>query len=130
MTDAPALHPRVARFLIEQIESVPHLEALLLLRDERARSWSAEETARRLYVSVDDSRRVLDDLVQRQLVRAEAESLQVTYRYAPRSEPDDALMQLVAEDYRRNLVQVATLVHSKPSMAIHDFARAFKLKKE
>jgi hypothetical protein len=130
MTDPPALHPRVARFLLEQIESVPHLEALLLMRDEPRRPWSVEETARRLYVAEEGARRVLDDLVQRRLVRTEPAERDVRYLYDPRLDPDDTLLELVADEYRRHLVQVATLIHSKPSVAIHDFARAFRLKKE
>jgi hypothetical protein len=130
MTEAGGtIHPRVVQFLKKEIESVPHLEALLLLRENPERAWSAEDAGRRLYVEIEHSRRVLDDLVQRGLVVAEAASGDSVYRYASQ-DADDGLMQLVAQEYRLRLVQVATLIHTKPSVAIHDFARAFRLKKE
>jgi hypothetical protein len=129
MTEAGTIHPRVVTFLKKEIESVPHLEALLLLRENPERRWTAEDAGRRLYVEVEHSRRVLDDLVQRGLVVAEDASGDSVYRYASQ-DADDGLMQLVAQEYRLRLVQVATLIHTKPSVAIHDFARAFKLKKE
>lgn len=41
----------VKRLIVDRIDSIPELEALLLFRDNRERDWSAEEAGRRLYVS-------------------------------------------------------------------------------
>jgi hypothetical protein len=32
--------------------------------------------------------------------------------------------------YRRQIVRISTLIHSKPSSAVRDFARAFRFTKE
>ncbi|HLH07490.1 MAG TPA: hypothetical protein VKW78_09645, partial [Terriglobales bacterium] len=53
----------VIRFILDEIESVPHLEALLLIRTTRPQKWSAEALSKRLYVSKDAVQQVLDDLL-------------------------------------------------------------------
>jgi len=37
---------------------------------------------------------------------------------------------MVDETYRREVVRVSTLIHSKPSSPVRDFARAFRFTKE
>ena len=39
-------------------------------------------------------------------------------------------MRTLSETYRRQLVRVATLIHSNASAAVRDFADAFNLKKD
>ena len=39
-------------------------------------------------------------------------------------------MAAVDTTYRRELIRVSRLIHSKPSAAVREFARAFRLKKE
>ena len=52
----------VRRFLLGAIPSVPHLEALLLLRAEQSESWTAARLARRLYVDEVAAAPLLRDL--------------------------------------------------------------------
>jgi hypothetical protein len=40
----------VRQFILESIESVAYLEALLLLRSDRKGQWSCEAVANRLYI--------------------------------------------------------------------------------
>ena len=40
----------VDQFIVNEIESVPHLEALLLLWNTRPRQWPMDEMAKALYV--------------------------------------------------------------------------------
>jgi hypothetical protein len=51
----------VRRFLLAVIESVPHLEALLLLRADPLASWSPDAMAARLYIDESSASRLLTD---------------------------------------------------------------------
>lgn len=119
----------VRQFLLDQIDSVPHLEALLLLWNSRPALWEADELARRLYVGREVALRLLQDLVRQQLIDSDAGSPE---RYCYRDEPADRdrLIRMVDETYRREVVRVSTLIHSKPSSSVRDFARAFRFTKE
>ncbi|HJY42390.1 MAG TPA: hypothetical protein VJ303_14165, partial [Steroidobacteraceae bacterium] len=51
MTASPEIPARVLQFLAERIDTVPQLEALLLLWENPQREWSEEELAARIYVA-------------------------------------------------------------------------------
>lgn len=119
---------RVLQFLAERIDSVPQLEALLLMWQEQERSWTPEEIGARVYVSGDTSRLILQGLERHQLIVAEGKP--PAYRYSGAWDTTGDLMAEVATQYRRHLVQVATLIHSGASSSVREFARAFDLKKE
>jgi len=124
--DIPA---RVLQFLAERIDTVPQLEALLLLWENPQRLWSEEELVARVYVSRPVAAQILQAL-QRQLL-VTTESAQAThYRYNPQWDPSGEVMPEVASAYRRHLVQLATFIHSRASTAVREFARAFDLKKD
>lgn len=116
-------------FVMENIDSVPHLEALILFWNSRPVWWTCEEMASRLYVPFEKVSDLLRDLVRLQLV-AESETSPPRFSYYSRSKEQDATMQLVDEAYRRDLVRISTLLHEKASPAVRDFARAFRFKKE
>ena len=58
----PELPADVLRFIVERIDSVPHLEALLLLWGSGERRWNEAEVASRVYVPGDTARSVLQAL--------------------------------------------------------------------
>ena len=80
----------VERFVLEQIESVPHLEALLLFWKSRPRGWSVDELAGRLYVDRESVLTLLADLASRSLVEAAPEP--DLYRYRSRGGASDELI--------------------------------------
>jgi hypothetical protein len=118
----------VDKFLRDQIDTVPHLEALLLLWHSRPKQWTAEDVAGKLFVKPDVAKKILNDLVRRLLVVGVAGGCE-TYRYEPETERDQ-IMTSVDTTYRQELIRVSTLIHSKASSSVQEFARAFKLKKE
>jgi hypothetical protein len=124
------LDPDVERFIVEQIDTVPHLEALLLLYESGTSSWSVEDVAARLYVSRDTARGSLDDLVRRKLISMQPHGQAAGFSYDGAWDPSGSLMTRVVEQYRRHLVQVTALIHAKAPASIRDFARAFRFKKE
>lgn len=117
--------PEVDHFIIHQIESVPHLEALLLLWNQRPRRWSLQEMTKALCISSDVTQGILHDLQQRGLATGDDGG----YSYDP-SSTHDSLIAEVDRTYRRELVRISRMIHSKASPAVREFARAFKFKKD
>ena len=120
---------QVLRFVEQQIDSVPELEALLLLWQNRPTAWSVADIAKRLYITPDQAQVLLGDLSRKGLLAPLAEQTDL-YRYEPRSAELDELMACTEAVYRRQVVRISTLIHSKPSSAVRDFARAFRFTKE
>lgn len=116
-------------FILEHIDSVPHLEALVLLWNSRPVGWTCEELASRLYVPTERTAQVLRDLVRMQLI-AEASGPPSKYSFVPKSEQQNELLASLDSAYRKDLVRISTMIHSKASSGIREFARAFNLKQE
>jgi DNA-binding IclR family transcriptional regulator len=127
MTD-PIISQQVLQFIADQIDSVPQLECLLLLHQYDARSWMREEVAARIYISSASAQGILETLLRRGLVSAEGTP--VRYRYRSSEIATHALVAEVARTYQRHLVPIATFIHSKGSVSVREFARAFDLKKD
>ena len=119
----------VYRFILNQIDSVPQMEALLLLWENRPKQWSENEIAARLYVGVDVVRNIMQELLRRRLIAASTDSPKLFW-YETKPGDGDGVIEAVAATYRHNLVRVSTLIHTKASSAVRDFAQAFKFKKE
>jgi len=120
---------QVFQFILEEIDTVPQLEALLLLWQSRPKLWTIVNLAKRLYVSPEAARELLLALTRKQLIVSVPGSPE-SYRYESMSEEQDQLMAMLDATYRREIVRVSTLIHSKPSAAVRDFARAFRFTKE
>jgi DNA-binding MarR family transcriptional regulator len=134
MEEIPAQR-EVDEFILRRIDSVPHLEALLLLWTSRPREWPVDDMAKALYVRTDMAQAILEDLVQRELIVAVPSPPDVSnqskrYVYAVHSDDQNKLMQAVDRTYRHELVRISTMIHSNASSALRDFARAFRFTKE
>ncbi|MGC2298059.1 MAG: hypothetical protein WA476_04600 [Acidobacteriaceae bacterium] len=125
MEEENAYRLDVDRFILDEIDSVPHLEALLLLWNTRPRRWSNDELAGYLFIPADHARNILRDLQQRTLVVIDSDSC--IYQSA---ESLDPLIAEVDRNWRRELVRISNMIHSKGSPAVREFARAFLLKKD
>ena len=124
MTQNPA-SAQVDDFILREIESVPHLEALLLLFNSRPRQWSIEELARALYVSQEAAQEITQNLRQRGLLKNDSE----TYSYNTDS-LHNGLIQEVDRTYRRVLLRISRMIHAKAPSSVREFARAFRFKKD
>lgn len=127
MSEESPLRAEVDEFIVREMDSVPHLEALLLLWNSRPKQWSAEEMAAALYVKAGEARGILEGLARRRLAERGADE---AYRYWSDAGERDALIGAVEENYRRNLVRISRMIHSKASPGVRDFADAFRFKKE
>ena len=128
MAEGDQARSEVDQFILAYIDSVPHLESLLLLWNSGA-SWSAKDLAARLYVDQNQATKILQDLARDDLVTSLPEAPQL-FRYKSKNPEQDQLMQAVTLAYSRELVRVSSLIHSKASPAIREFARAFRFTKE
>jgi hypothetical protein len=125
----PDIPENVLRFLAEKIDTVPQLEALLLLWENQPRAWDPDEVVARIYVRRDVGGDILSALQRRDLLTVESTS-PPRFRYNSSWDETGELMAQVAESYRRHLVQVTTFIHSKAPSSVREFARAFDFKKE
>lgn len=116
----------VDQFLQDKIDTVPHLEALLLLWSSRPKSWTIDEMAKGLYVAPELAKAILEDLARQRLVDV-VPGESDTYRYDSEAHKD-RIIACVDSTYRRELIRVSRLLHSKPSAAVREFARAFRFK--
>ena len=118
----------VDQFLQDQIDTVPHLEALLLLWNSRPKAWSVEEMGSGLFVARESAKDILNDLLGRRLINP-VPGAGETFRYE--TEPDrDRLIAAVDSTYRQELIRISRMIHSKPPAAVREFARAFRVKKD
>ncbi len=121
--------PDPYQFLHDNVDSVPQLESLILLWNSRPVGWTEEELASRLYAPPVQVREVLRDLMRLQIVQ-EIPGPPVKYSYLPRSDEQDDLMRAIDNAYRRDLVKISTMIHSKASSPVREFAKAFRFKKD
>ncbi|MEO8598090.1 MAG: hypothetical protein ABI759_32520 [Candidatus Solibacter sp.] len=117
----------VEQFLNDKIDTVPHLEALLLLWASRPKAWSISEMAKGLYVVPEAAAEILDDLARQGLIAQDTGAAE--YYYESHSDRDP-IVAAVEATYRRELIRISRLIHSKPSAAVREFARAFRIGKD
>lgn len=118
----------VAQFILDKIESVAHLEALLILRRDPEAEWNASALAARLYISEEQTGALLMGLRAQGFVAAKnSPSL---FQYRPAAIELHQMLDRLADIYARHLVPVTNLIHSKPKPRIQEFADAFRLRKD
>jgi hypothetical protein len=120
---------QVDRFILVQIDSVPQLEALLLLFNSQPKTWSIEEMAKSLYVRGELAARILDSLLQRNLIALDSKGPNV-FLYSAENEQRNRLLEAVDAIYRKDVVRISSMIHSKGSAGVREFARAFRIKKD
>lgn len=119
----------VRQFILEKIDSVAQLEALLLLRGNPSDDWNVAAVAKRLYVEETQARTALTrSLEEKLLIVSPTEPRR--YRYQPESPELGRMMDRLSEIYAKHLVPVTNLIHSKPKSRVQEFADAFKFRKD
>ncbi|HEX5430754.1 MAG TPA: hypothetical protein VFW83_02210, partial [Bryobacteraceae bacterium] len=86
MTEDRASWPNVDKFIFDQIDSVPHLEALLLIWSSRPMPWAAEDLAKRLYIELSFAKTISQDLARQNLIAPGEDG---RYYYEPNPERDE-----------------------------------------
>lgn len=127
--DDPQMPEDVRRFILSSVSSVPYLEALLLLRSAPEAPWSARQVAQRLYVGEKLARELLQDLASNGVASSDAAE-PPKFCYQPVSPQLHELIDRVADFYARHLVAVTHLIHSRTDKRAHQFANAFRWRKD
>lgn len=119
------LPEEILRFL-DQIESLEHLEILLLMRTEGARAL--EPVAVSLAVGIPESKveRRLEELRSRGLLAKEGRS----YRYAPGKPEDAEVISRLADAYRERRLTVIHAVSERALRRLRQFADAFRVRRD
>lgn len=123
MTDDP-IPADLRDFILRHIDSVAHLEALLLLRANPQVSWDVAATAKRLYTTEQQAGDVLERLCADGLLQCD----NGIYRSEGQSAEHKAMMDRLADAHARQLIPITNLIHAKPRR-IREFADAFKFRK-
>lgn len=115
----------VRDFVIKHIDSIAHLEALLLLRGNPDEYWTVDSTASRLYISEKETASVLSRLCSLGFITVD----DGVFRYTCEDPELENMVARLEKLYARHLIPVTNLIHTKPSR-IREFADAFKLRKD
>lgn len=128
---APPIPEDIRRFVLTSIPSVPHVEALLLMRAEEGRWWSAADVAQRLYVHEKTAAALVADLRQGGMaaMRTGDDGAEL-YSYQPASDFLRTTIDRLAELYGPRLLEITHLIHSKLDRKAQQFADAFKWRKD
>lgn len=118
--------PDIQEFVLRHIDSIAHMEALLMLWRDPSQAWQHEAVAARLYIRPADAASVLERLAALGLVRKEAGA----YRYGGTTAQSDEMVGRLAGLYASHLIPVTNLIHAKRESRIREFADAFKLRKK
>jgi hypothetical protein len=119
----------VKQFILERIESVAYLEALLLIRSKPDALWSCEAVANRLYIDQKQTAELLARLDADGFVTSASEE-DTVYRYQPATAHLQEMVDSLAEFYGKHLVPITNLIHSKPKNRVQEFADAFRLRRD
>lgn len=127
MANSP-IPDNIRRYVIQCVPSVPYLEALLLMRERPTVFWQAEVLGRRLYLGEQDTARLLLKLHADGLVARDPGD-RTAYRFAPVSPELEDIWAELAAVYARNLIEVSTLIHTRPAGKAKILADAFVWRK-
>jgi hypothetical protein len=125
MAETEKLPELLYQFLVRYVDSVAELEGLLLARAKPG-PWDAASLAARLYIDEQAATRVLVGLHRRGLLSNDND----VFRYHPASDTLRESVDLLAQSYPRFLIPITNLIHSKPNLALREFADAFRLREE
>ncbi len=112
-------------FIVRHIDSIAQLEALLLLRANRAETWDVTKVAKRLYTSEQEAGEVLARLCADGLLSCD----DGLYQYRGHDDQQLPIVEQLAESYAKHLIPITNMIHAKPRR-IREFADAFKFRKD
>jgi len=118
----------ILEFVAKNLDSIPELEALLLLSESQGREWTEDELAARIYVSPQAARAVVEALHRRGLVALAPDAS--TFRFGAVTSTEASIVKELAIEYRKHLIPLTMFLHSKGTAAVKEFARAFDIKRD
>ncbi len=119
----------VARDVDFYVDSLDSLEVVMLVFRESARSWSAEQVAQRLRISVRVARRELERMRSRGIATADAEDPSRT-QFDPSDADRVAAVARISATYGTRRIELINYVASQTLKRIQSISDAFRLKKD
>jgi predicted transcriptional regulator len=116
----------VLAFVDRHIESVEHLEILLLLA-QSDKSWSAADIFHTIQSSQASVEQRLGTLVGARLLAQDPNKL---YRFAPKDEETRQVVTDLASAYKSRRVRIIEAIYARKTDAVRTFADAFRFKKD
>lgn len=124
---AESLPAALEHFVLQKVRSLDHLDALLAMYREPTRWWTGDMLAETVGTPVDAAERLLEDLCSANFLRVRIASA-VVYQYGPESEETERLVVDLVHALRHARVRIYTLLTSRSSRALHEFADAFRFR--
>jgi hypothetical protein len=122
------LSTEVKQFLRDHIQSIEQLEILALMRPQPEREW----TAKAIYEAILSNERSIESrlqiFVEKGLLAAAVGDVAKSYRYAPRGEQLDQMVQGTLQAYRERRVMVIETIFRPEQDPAQSFADAFRFK--
>lgn len=112
---------------MDSIESVSHLEVLLMLYKDPAKNWDAEKVCKELRSSLSSATKQLESLTSKGLIST---TDSVSYHYLPLSPELDEKVRTLFDLYQKMPVAIVTCIYEKPTDKLKNFSEAFRIKKD
>jgi predicted transcriptional regulator len=117
---------RVLSFVDGHIESLEHLEILLLLAAQD-KAWTAAEIFQQIQSSQASVEQRLESLVTAGLL---AKDENKRFRFAPKDDETRRVVKDLADAYKSRRVRIIEAIYTRKTDAVQTFADAFKFRKD
>lgn len=118
----------IREFVVRCLPSVEHLETFIALQRNTTRSWSCSDVAAELRIPESAAADVLEQLASRNFLDVKI-SNEILYRFNPATRALEEIAQRCADFYARERIAMINALLAAPLGAMHDFADAFRIKK-
>jgi hypothetical protein len=118
------------KYFAAEIQSLEHLEILLLLSGNPHKWWTAKGVYDVIKSSLPSVEGRLRDMTERGILKKEVDS-ETRYQFSPADEGIWRLVSELREAYKERPVKVVQAIYSaKAPDGVQEFARAFRLRKD
>ena len=119
----------VRDLLTRHLATMEHVEVLLALAGDEARSWTPGEIAAVTHTPVPSVTARLEELTASGFVSPGPSGDSNTYRYAPATAEMRSAVHSLGEMYRTKPVTLIKAIYERPASAVQSFADAFRIRK-
>lgn len=120
----------IKQFVLKNIDSIAELEGLLMFKSHPQKEWTRETLARSLYINEPQAALLLARLLEQGFIAVKGSEESPYYQYQPVSSEWGDRVEQLAELYKKYLVPITNLIHSKSKSRVQKFADAFRIRKD
>lgn len=130
MPDSPGIPTEVRQLLARRLESVEHVDILLLLATTAPRTWSVQEIAAELRLDNGAVARRVGDLTTAELLSRHSteQGREERYAFSPDSVATRRAVDALHELYQLRPATVLRAIYDRPRVIAQSFADAFRVK--